>query len=97
MLTIRREDRVARLQVYVAPHCAGSDRACLLAERMRSLFPALAVEVVDLTRETAPPDFLIGTPTFALDGRVLSLGNPLESVLARQIENALSMEGMKQR
>ena len=88
---------MAKLQIYVAPHCAGSERARLLAEQMQTLFPALAIEVIDLARQTAPPDFLIGTPTFALDGRVLSLGNPPEAVLARRIEDALSMEGMKHR
>lgn len=66
-----------RLEVFVARHCWGCDRAQQLAREAAARFPALCVEVIDLEDEPSRrPPALVAVPTYFLDGQVISLGNP---------------------
>lgn len=70
------------LRVYIAPHCPASARTLKLVEQVRSRFPDLAVEVIDVSvPERTIPDEVIGTPVYTWNDRVLFLGNPGESTL----------------
>ena len=81
----------AELKVFVEPRCESCERALRLAGEVGARFPALAVEVVDLSRPGAErPDYVFAVPTFILNGRVLSLGNPRRSRLVAAIEAALN-------
>jgi hypothetical protein len=61
---------------------------------MGDRFPALEVEVVDLSRtEVDRPDYVFAVPTFVLNGRVLSLGNPRRSRLLAAVESAFRENG----
>jgi hypothetical protein len=66
------------LDIYVASVCFGCDRARKLAHevRMRSL-PGVEVRLFDLDDPlTVRPHSVFAVPTYLLNGRVLSLGNP---------------------
>ena len=79
-----------KLDVYLTEHCFGCTEARRLAEAAARHFPGLAVRVVDLEREPeARPDGLVAVPTYMLDGRVVSLGNPRQRDLFRCLERAL--------
>ena len=79
------------LRVFVERGCHGSARARRLAEELRASFPALQVEVVDLAAPASPvPADVFATPTYVLDGKLLSLGNPRPAVLVRRIAAALA-------
>ncbi len=47
-----------------------------MAEEMRERFPALAVDLIVLDGSRRVPDGVVVTPTYLLDGSVISLGNP---------------------
>ncbi len=72
------------LLVVVTAGCASCRRALSLVEAVRRLRPEQPVEVIDLVDGPgAVPDGVVGTPTFLLGERVVSLGNPtLEELLA---------------
>lgn len=75
------------LRVYVAPDCASCRTALSIVDAVRQARPEQRVDVVDLStlpeEEPIPPG-VIGTPTYLLDDRVISLGNPeLPELLAR--------------
>jgi hypothetical protein len=74
------------LDVYVSSHCANCVEACLLAEEAAVMYPALAVRVIDLDANTAPrPEYIVAAPTYVLNGRVISLGNPYRDELFAQL------------
>lgn len=66
------------LAIYVAPGCLGCERARALAETIRALpLPGVDVRLVDLGEPGAErPPAVFAVPTYLLNGRVLSLGNP---------------------
>lgn len=72
------------LRVVVSAGCAACRYSLELVELVRRLRPRQPVEVIDLDdRAVAVPAGVIGTPTFLLGARVVSLGNPtLDELLA---------------
>ena len=79
-----------RLDIYVAEHCFGCDEAQRLAGAVVSRFAGLSVRVVDLGREPDErPDSLVAVPSYVLDGRVISLGNPRQEDLFSDLERLL--------
>jgi hypothetical protein len=82
----RRFDRPLRLEIVVTPQCQGCDEARAVAQAMRRRFPTLEVDLIKLDGRRVPPDHVVATPTYLLDGAVISLGNPSRSALARIIE-----------
>jgi hypothetical protein len=78
------------LEVFLTQHCFGCAEAVRLAEAVARNFPGVAVRVVDLENEPAArPESLVAVPTYVLDGRVLSLGNPRQRDLFRELERSL--------
>lgn len=70
-----------QLQIYVSKHCENCDHARQVARELRDSYPPLRVEVIELEaayeqKEAEIPDAVFATPTYLLDGRVWSLGNP---------------------
>ena len=80
------------LEVYVAPDCWGCDTARRLVELVRGLrLPGLEVRLIDLAAPDAvrPPSVTV-VPTYLLNGRVLSRGNPDEDELLRRLQSSRS-------
>ena len=72
-------DRAVRtLEVYVDRWCSSCVAAREVAERVQRSHPEIAVEIVDLGAVSSGgiPDGVFATPTFVLNGRVVSLGTP---------------------
>src|SRR5262249_23826539 len=79
-----------RLEVFLAAHCITCDEAVRLVEHVRRDFPTVEVRVHDLDADPqARRPEVFAVPTYVLDGRVLSIGNPDERTLAA----ALSADG----
>jgi predicted thioredoxin/glutaredoxin len=83
-----------RLEIYIANQCTNCEEALLIAERARGI-AGLEVAVIDLdTPGQNVPTRIVAVPTYLLNGRVVSLGNPrreeflvlLRTELRRQIE-----------
>jgi hypothetical protein len=75
------------LEIYVMPECIGCKTARGLAAAVRALaLPDLEVSVVDLSEpDVVRPSAVFAVPTYLLDGRIISLGNPEEGWLLAQI------------
>ncbi len=87
-----------RLEIYIAHACANCEEALLIAERARGI-AGLEVAVNDLDEpgQNVPPG-VVAVPTYLLNGKVVSLGNPareeflarLHTELQRQVEEKAS-------
>jgi hypothetical protein len=78
-----------RLEVLIAPHCFGSERAYLLADEARRRFPAIEVCVVDLERTAARlPPGVVAVPAYVLNDRLLFTGNPTAETLLQALARA---------
>ena len=76
------------LQVYVEAGCPGLEWAEQLLEVVRCQFPGLSIEVVDLQDASADvPPFVFASPTYVLNGKVISLGNPTLTQMQAAIES----------
>jgi hypothetical protein len=82
------------LRVFVAKHCLGCEEARRIAREAQARFSDLRVEVVDLdgADATVPPE-VFATPTYLLDGKVVSLGNPTFERLSDRLTEYLEARG----
>ena len=74
------------LDIYVTRRCENCAEARRLAARLPQFAPETTVNLFDLDAPGAvrpPQEF--ATPTYMLDGRVISLGNPTLPALARLV------------
>lgn len=68
------------LTIYVASHCEVCRYAVEIAADIRQRYPHVLLRVIDLETSREPiPEAVFATPTYLLDGRVWSLGNPSEA------------------
>ena len=75
------------LRVFVIEHCATCDEARSIAIHIEQEYPEVTVEVVDIgDTEVVVPETVFATPTFMLNNRIVSLGNPYPEEIARVIE-----------
>jgi Thioredoxin domain len=82
--------RARSLKVYVSQHCSNCAEAVRLAEDTAARFPGVVVQVIDLDRDSAPtPERIVAVPTYVLDGRVVSLGNPYPEELFARLREAV--------
>ena len=75
------------LSIFVSAHCGGCDYAREVADGIRVRYPGVAVAVIDVEASPhAVPDEVFATPTYLLNGRVWSLGNPSEEMIREAFE-----------
>lgn len=80
---------VHRLQVVITRDCVNCGDALRLVRQVALTYPDLQVEIIDLERDQVPePVFAV--PTYLLDGRIISLGNPTREGLEHRIEEVLN-------
>lgn len=82
---------IVRLEIYVSSECPNCGEAVKLAEDAAARYPNVVVRVIDLDQLNGnpPPDPVVAVPTYLLNGRVVSLGNPdPEDLFARLHEAA---------
>ncbi|MBI1378994.1 MAG: hypothetical protein GC157_16165 [Frankiales bacterium] len=78
-----------RLTVLVSGDCPGCGTARSVAADVARALPAVEVEVVDVDLHGVPSGLaFVGTPTYVLDDRVVSLGNPRAEDLVTLIDGA---------
>lgn len=66
------------LEIYISESCFGCERARAMARQVIEWnIPDITVHLRDLNDRTITrPDNVFAVPTYLLDGRVISLGNP---------------------
>jgi hypothetical protein len=78
-----------RLTVLVSCDCRGCGTARTVAAGVARALPAVEVDVVDVDLHGVPAHLpFVGTPTYLLDDRVVSLGNPRTEDLVTLIVGA---------
>lgn len=77
------------LRIYVARHCETCAEARRMAEEIRQLYENVEVETMELDEEeSVNPDDVFSVPTWVLNGRIISLGNPSYNELSAKLSQA---------
>jgi thiol-disulfide isomerase/thioredoxin len=65
------------LKIFVAKHCPTCQEAYKIATHVAQTFPTVDVKLIDVgVSPVDVPDNVFATPTFILNDRIISLGNP---------------------
>jgi hypothetical protein len=78
-------ERAIRLEIVIARDCPGCAEARAIAQDLQGRFPALEVDVIEFDSTRQIPSQVVATPTYLLNGRVISLGNPRRAWLVQEI------------
>jgi thiol-disulfide isomerase/thioredoxin len=80
------------LKVFVRDDCPGCAEAHQVALQVEQDYPQLNVEIINMADPQAiVPEAVFATPTYMLNNRIVSLGNPSPAEVARwAAEAALS-------
>lgn len=74
----------AILKIFIRDDCPGCAEAQQVAVRVEQDFPQLKVEIINLTDPQAiVPEAVFATPTYMLNNRIVSLGNPSPAEVAQ--------------
>lgn len=77
------------LKIFVRDDCSGCVEAHRIAARVMQDFPHLIVEIINIGDPQAiVPEAVFATPTYMLNNRIVSLGNPSPAEVARWATNA---------
>ncbi len=72
------------LAIYVTEHCFNCEYAREVAAAIRQNFPHVRLRIVDIAAPGADvPEVVFATPTYLLNGRVWSLGNPSDEQIRK--------------
>jgi alkyl hydroperoxide reductase subunit AhpF len=84
--------KTARLEVYVSSECFNCGEAVRLAREAAVRYPNIVIRVIDLDQLDGkpPPDPVVAVPTYLLNGRVISLGNPYPEELFARLHGAVA-------
>lgn len=77
------------LKIFITEHCPGCNEAQRVAARVTQDYPHLRVEIIDLDApEVSVPEVVFATPTYMLNNRIVSLGNPSPAEVAEWAKEA---------
>lgn len=79
---------MVKLQVYVKEDCWTCAESRRIVAEIAPQFPQIVIELIDMETSSRPRD-VYAVPTYVLDGRIISLGNPYRDDLRREIKEAL--------
>lgn len=82
--------KTTTLRIYIASHCPSCEEAVRLAEEVKRRYAKLNLELIDLEMEGSKNfDDVFSVPTYVLDGRTFSLGNPKPDELFSRLTQVL--------
>ena len=84
------------LEIYVTAECWSCEESKRIAAEMREEFPRVAIELVDLQSGRRPSQ-VFAAPTYVLNGRVISLGNPTRKELREKLKVAQCAAGLEEK
>lgn len=77
------------LKIFVTQDCPTCVESHIIARQIRQDYPDLSVEIIDVAdKHAVVPETIFATPTFMLNNRVVSLGNPKLNEVARWVKEA---------
>jgi hypothetical protein len=83
-----------RLDIYYDQGCPTCDHALHIARIVQEKIPDIIVTLIDLSESNSPrPDFIFAVPTYVLNDKTYSLGNPEEAILMDRLKAELDEIG----
>jgi alkyl hydroperoxide reductase subunit AhpF len=79
-----------KLDVYISIDCWTCQETERIVSDVASQLPDVTVEMIDLNEVGDKPDGVFAVPTYVINGRIVSLGNPTREELVQKIECARS-------
>jgi hypothetical protein len=76
-----------KLQVYTSDDCWTCEETERIVSDVAARFPDVEVNVLNLTSPDKP-DEVFAVPTYLINGRIVSLGNPTREELAHKLKKA---------
>lgn len=68
------------LEIFVASHCNICEYSKDVYENIRHRFPSVSIRMISVDQPGAEvPESVFATPTYLLNGRIWSLGNPSQA------------------
>ena len=81
------------LRIFIADNCPGCSGAREIAAQIEQNHPKIAVELVDIAESRAAVlESIFATPTYMLNDRIVSLGNPSPEQVAQWVEEAAAIQ-----
>jgi hypothetical protein len=81
------------LRVFVSGRCPLTEYVALVTEAVQRQLPFVLVEIVDVDTTLEPlPEVVFSVPTYMLNGRVVSLGNP-DAQFVQELRALFEREG----
>jgi hypothetical protein len=81
------------LKIFIAENCPGCNDARRIAAQIEQNHPKITVALVDITEpRAAVPEAVFATPTYVLNDRIVSLGNPSPEQVAQWLEEATASQ-----
>jgi hypothetical protein len=80
-----------KLQIYITNDCWSCEESRRIAVDTQAQFQDVEVTLTELDQEESPPN-VFAAPTYVLDGKVISLGNPrIEELWAQLAQKRAKM------
>ena len=79
---------MVKLQVFITDDCWTCAESRRIVAEIAPQFPEVTVQLVDVNVVGQPED-IFAVPTYVLNGRVISLGNPHRADLRQKLRTAL--------
>ena len=87
-------NRRNELTVFVSEHCFNCRESLVIAEEIKQKYPDVVVTVFNIDNGARPDADIFAVPTYALNGKVVFLGNPtdkeIESLLGRKTRSVVN-------
>lgn len=78
------------LQVFIAHDCWSCAESAQIVRDVSQAVPNLIVELLDVEQIAEKPETVFAVPTYLLNGRIISLGNPTREELRQKLLSATS-------
>jgi len=66
------------MTVFVSDHCFNCKDSLVIAEQIKQKYPHVFVNVFNIDNRARPDVDIFAVPTYALNGKVVFLGNPTD-------------------
>lgn len=84
-------ENAIRVDIFIAKHCFVCEYSHEVAAFIRAEFPQIQLRLIDMDNpQIEIPDFVFATPTYLLNGRLWSLGNPSNEDVLDKIGSMLA-------
>lgn len=82
---------MVKLEIFVTEDCWSCEESRRIAAEAEARFADVEVALLNLEHDPRPPE-VFAAPTFVLNGRIISLGNPRRELLWERLTQQLDRD-----